>query len=295
MVAIQWDKAGQRLYETGIDHGVLYIPDNTGSYTTGYAWNGLTSVSESPSGAEANPQYADNIKYLNLVSAEEFGATIEAFTYPDAFAQCDGTAMIGGVSLAQQVRKQFGFAYRTLIGNDVVGTDFGYKIHLIYGCDAAPSEKARSTVNDSPEAATFSWEITTNPVPVTGTNPATGKPYRPTAHLTVDSTKVPADRLKQLEDALYGTNGVDPRLPTPNQVLAMFEGSVTEVKPTNPTYVPATKTITIPTQTGVVYKIDGEPVTGSKVITKDTVVTAEPANGYKFPTTTDDDWLFAFA
>lgn len=295
MVAIQWDKTGERLYETGVDHGVLYIPDAQGKYEVGYAWNGLTSVSEAPSGAESNPQYADNIKYLDLISAEEFGATIEAFTYPEAFAQCDGTAIIGGIQLAQQVRKKFGFSYRTLVGNDLVGTDYGYKIHLVYGCQAAPSEKSRSTVNDSPEAATFSWEITTSPVDVPGINPSTGKPYRQTAHLTIDSTKVTPAKLKELEDILYGTAGVDPRMPYPAEVLAMFEGDTIEVSPTPPTYSSATKTITIPTTPGVVYKIDGNPVSGSVVITEDTVVVAEPAPGYKFPSVTDDDWMFDYA
>lgn len=293
MAAIQWDKTGERLYETGVDHGVLYIPDASGAYKNGYAWNGLTSVSESPTGAESNPQYADNIKYLNLISAEEFGATIEAFTYPDEFAQCDGTALISGVSISQQARRSFGFSYRTLVGNDLVGTDYGYKIHLVYGCDAAPSEKTRSTVNDSPEAATFSWEITTNPVAVTGNNPATGKPYRPTSHLIVDSTEVDAQKLADLEAILYGTAGSDPRMPMPDEVLGMFEGTITEVKPTAPSFDAATDTITIPTVAGVVYKIDGETVTGNVVITKDTVVTATPAQGHKFPAVSDDDWVFA--
>lgn len=232
MAAIQWDKMGERLYETGVDHGVLYIPNSEGEYANGYAWNGLTSVSESPSGAEANPQYADNIKYLNLISNEEFGATIEAFTYPEEFAQCDGTALVGGVQISQQVRKQFGFSFRTLVGNDLVGTDFGYKLHLIYGCDAAPSEKTRSTVNDSPEAATFSWEITTNPVPVPGTHPTTGKPFRPTSHLIVDSAEVTAAGMKALEAVLYGTETDGPRLPMPGEVLTMLEGMV--VTPTPP-------------------------------------------------------------
>jgi hypothetical protein len=292
MAEIKWDEIGKRLYETGIDHGVLYIPNAQGEYSTGYAWNGLTAVSESPSGAEANPQYADNIKYLNLVSAEEFGATIEAFTYPEAFAQCDGTAVIGGIQISQQVRRSFGFSYRTLIGNDLVGTDFGYKIHLVYGCDAAPSEKSRSTVNDSPEAATFSWEITTNPVPVPGTNPATNKPYRPTAHITIDSTKVTPANLAAFEQILYGTSGVDARMPAPAAVMALFAGDVIEVNPTAPTYVSATKTITIPTVTGVTYTIDGSAVTGSVVITTDTVVEAMPNAGYKFPVVSDDDWVF---
>lgn len=293
MTQIQWDKAGQRLYETGIDRGVLYIPDTNGAYSTGYAWNGLTAVSESPSGAEANPQYADNIKYLNLISAEEFGATIEAFTYPEAFAQCDGTALVGGVQLAQQARRQFGFAYRTLIGNDLLGTDYGYKIHLIYGCDAAPSEKSRSTVNDSPEAATFSWEVTTNPVPVNGINPVTNKPFRPTAHITIDSTQVTPEALTALEEIIYGTSGSDPRMPTPNQVLGMFAGTLTEVEPNKPAFDEGTNTITIPTVTGVSYWIKGEEVpAGPIVITASTVVNAAPKAGFKFPNVSDDDWLY---
>ena len=229
MAVLQWDQAGDRLYETGIDRGVLYIPDVDGDYATGFAWNGLTSISESPSGAEANPQYADNIKYLNLVSAEEFGATIEAFTYPEEFAQCDGTALVGAVQIGQQTRRIFGLSYRTLIGNDLIGTDYGYKLHLIYGCQAAPSEKARSTVNDSPEAATFSWEITTNPVSVQGTNPVTQKAYRPTANIVIDSTSVvtPA-KLTELEDILYGNTTDEPRLPTPDEVLTLFGGTLFE-------------------------------------------------------------------
>lgn len=233
MAVIQWDQTGERLYETGVDHGVLYLPNAEGEYTNGYAWNGLTSVSESPSGAEANPQYADNIKYLNLISTEEFGATIEAFTYPEEFAQCDGTALVGGVQIAQQVRKSFGFSFRTLLGNDLVGTDYGYKIHLVYGCDASPSEKSRSTVNDSPEAATFSWELTTNPVPVPGTNPATNKPYRPTSHLIVDSTQVTAEGMAALEAVIYGAEATEARLPMPGEVLTMLESMT--ITPTPPT------------------------------------------------------------
>lgn len=292
MPEIKWDATGERLYETGVDHGVLFIPDNTGEYTKGYAWNGLTSVSESPSGAEANPQYADNIKYLNLISNEEFGATIEAFTYPEAFAQCDGTAVIGGVQIAQQTRKSFGFSYRSLIGNDLVGTDFGYKIHLVYGCDAAPSEKSRSTVNDSPEAATFSWELTTNPVPVEGTNPATGKPFRNTAHLIIDSTKVTDADLKAFEDILYGRDGEEPRMPSPTEVLQLLGDEATEVSVVAPTFDAPSDTVTIPSTTGISYKIGGVPVTGDRVITEQTVVTAEPAVGYKFPTGATTSWTF---
>lgn len=215
MAALTWDALGERFYETGVDHGVLYLMDETGVYANGYAWNGLTAVTESPSGAEATPQYADNIKYLNLVSAEEFSATIEAFTYPDKFGECDGSAApADGVLLGQQKRRMFGLSYRTRVGNDVDGTDLGYKIHLIYGAQAAPTEKAYSTVNDSPEPITFSWEITTTPMEVTG--------YKPTSVITVDSTKVDADALAELEELLYGAAAVTAGLPTPNEVLALF-------------------------------------------------------------------------
>jgi|SRR5690606_4771743 len=212
MVALKWDQVGERYYETGVDHGVLYLRDSDGTYSTGVAWNGLTAVTESPSGAESNPQYADNIKYLNLISAEEFGGTIEAFTYPDEFAQCDGTATpVAGVAVGQQPRKTFGLSYRTRIGNDVDGTDHGYKLHLIYGALAAPSEKAYATINDSPEAITFSWEITTTPVEVPG--------LKPTATITIDSTKVDPDGLSALEAVLYGTEEDEARLPLPEEVL----------------------------------------------------------------------------
>lgn len=215
MATLTWDATGSRLYETGVDHGVLYLLNTQGAYANGVAWNGLTAVTESPSGAEANPQYADNIKYLNLLSAEEFGCTIEAFTYPDAFAQCDGTANPSvGVSIGQQTRKTFGFAYRTKLGNDIEGSDHGYKLHLIYGALAAPSEKAYATVNDSPEALTFSWEVTTTPVDVPG--------YKPTAQLTIDSTKVDALALAELETLLYGSTNTTPELPLPAEVIALF-------------------------------------------------------------------------
>lgn len=214
MVQITWDQVGERFYETGVDRGVLYIP-TAGVYSAGYAWNGLVSVTESPSGAEPTPQYADNIKYLNLVSAEEFGATIEAYTYPDEFAQCDGTASPQeGLYVGQQERKTFGLAYRTKIGNDTDGQDHGYKLHLVYGCLAKPSEKAYSTVNDSPEAMTMSWELTTTPVAVTG--------FKPTSLLVIDSTKVGAADLTALETLLYGTALVEPALPLPDAVVALF-------------------------------------------------------------------------
>lgn len=292
MAVLQWDKAGERFYETGVDHGVLYLPDNQGAYVNGFAWNGLTSVTEAPSGAESNPQYADNIKYLNLISNEEFGGTIEAYTYPDEFAQCDGTATpTPGVAVGQQGRKTFGLSYRTKVGNDLAGQDLGYKLHLVYGALAAPSEKAYSTVNDSPEAITFSWEFTTTPAEV-GT--IAGVDYKPTATLTIDSTKVDADALSTLEEMLYGTAGTDPRLPTPAEVIAIFSGTVNEVTPVAPTYNNETHTVTVPSTTGVNYYIDGEVVTGSVVITEDTLVTARPQVGYKFPKVVDDDWLFEF-
>ncbi len=215
---LAWDSVGERLYETGVDHGVLYVPDVTGDYNTGFVWNGLVSVSESPTGAEPSPQYADNIKYLNLVSLEEFGATVEAFTYPDEFAQFDGSAEPEpGVLVGQQTRGTFGLAYRTQVGNDVAGTDLGYKLHLIYGAMAAPTEKAYGTVNESPEALTFSWELTTTPVAVTG--------YKPTASLVIDSTKVDAAKLAALEVILYGDDDtvvVEPRMPLPDEVIALF-------------------------------------------------------------------------
>jgi hypothetical protein len=219
MAVLTWDQVGDRFYETGVDHGVLYIPDETGDYNTGFAWNGLTTVTESPSGAEATPLYADNIKYLNLISAEEFGATIEAFTYPEEFAQCDGSAIVSpGLQIGQQNRKSFGLSYRTRIGNDLDGSDHGYKLHLVYGATAAPTEKAYATVNDTPEAITFSWEISTTPVSVTD--------MKPTSVITIDSTLVDPAALAELEALLYGEAATEPQLPLPDAVIALF-GTVT--------------------------------------------------------------------
>ena len=215
---IQWDGVGEKLYETGVDHGVLYVQNPDGSYPVGVAWNGLVSVTESPSGAEANPQYADNIKYLNLLSAETFGGTIEAFTYPDEFNVCDGLGEAEvGVIVGQQSRKPFGMCYRTKIGSDSAGQDAGYKLHLLYGCLVSPSEKAYQTINESPEAITFSWEFTTTPAPVTG--------FKPTATIVIDSTKVNSSDLTALEAILYGVTGspdVPGTLPLPDAVIAMF-------------------------------------------------------------------------
>lgn len=283
---ITWDNTGERLYETGVDHGVLYIPEG-GTYSTGVAWNGLSTVTESPSGAESNPVYADNIKYLNLVSVEEFGGTIEAYTYPDEFIQFDGGVVLsGGVRLAQQSRKSFGLSYRTRLGNDVDGDDYGYKIHLVYGAQASPSERAYASVNDSPEAIAFSWEFSTTPVAVTG--------HKPTSLVTIDSTKVDADDLAALELILYGSTGVEPRLPLPDEVIALFAGTATAATPTEPTFDPATGVITIPNDPEARYFVDGEEVVGTvQVADGDTVmVVAQPANGYYFEDNVDNDWSF---
>ena len=215
MSKLVWDQTGERFYETGIKNGVLYVQGENGTYPKGVAWNGLTAVTESPSGAEATALYADDIKYLNLMSNEEFGATIEAYTYPEEFAQCDGSASLGtGISIGQQARKTFGLCYRTTVGNDTDGGDFGYKIHIIYGCLAAPSEKAYATINDSPEAITFSWEITTTPVNVEG--------FKPTASIVIDSTKVTAEKLTAFEKIIYGDAEIEARLPLPDEIKTLF-------------------------------------------------------------------------
>ena len=220
MSKLIWDEAGKRTYETGVNKGVLYPQSNQGTYPKGVVWNGLTAVTESPSGAEATPLYADNIKYLNLMSAEEFGATVEAYTYPEEFAACNGeAALVEGVTIGQQKRTPFGMSYQTKIGNDV-DSELGYKIHLLYGAQAAPSEKAYATVNDSPEAITFSWEVTTTPVEVEG--------FKPTATVVIDSTKVDAEKLAALEAILYGSEDQEARLPLPNEVLQIINGTNVE-------------------------------------------------------------------
>lgn len=291
MTVLVWDQSGERLYETGVDKGVLYIPTN-GLYDTGFAWNGLTTVTESPSGAEATPLYADNIKYLNLLSVEEFGGTIEAYTYPDEFGQCDGTATPQpGVAVGQQTRKAFGLSYRTRLGNDEDGVDYGYKLHLIYAALAAPSEKAFATINDSPEAITFSWAFSTTAVPVTN--------LKPTALLIIDSTQVDGTNLATLENALYGTAGTTSRLPLPDEVIAMFSGSQTLVTPVIPTFVSTTGVITIPVVVGVTYRRadTNAVVTGTTTISgtagASLVIRATPASGlYAFTPNSDDDWSF---
>lgn len=215
MAKLKWDQTGEKLYETGTDRGVLFPMGDAGTYENGVAWNGLTAVNQSPSGAEPTPLYADNIKYLELMSNEEFGFSIEAYTYPDEFAACNGEAeLAAGVSIGQQARKAFGMTYRSIIGNDVKNNEYGYKIHLIYGAKAAPSEKAYATVNDSPEAMTLSWECTTTPVEVEG--------FKPTAYVCIDSTKVDAEKLKALEDKLYGTESEEATLPMPAELVTMF-------------------------------------------------------------------------
>lgn len=222
MAKIVWDKTGEHFYETGVKNCVLYIPTE-GVYSKGVAWNGITAITESPSGAEATALYADDIKYLNLYSVEEFGATIEAYTYPDEFAECDGSAeLVAGVKIGQQARKPFGLCYRTTIGNDTDGNDHGYKLHIIYGAMASPSEKSYNTINDSPEAVTFSWELTTTPVNVAGA--------KPTASITIDSTKVDEQKLAALEEVLYGKDGTggdhtgaaEPRLPLPDEIKTIM-------------------------------------------------------------------------
>ena len=215
MSKLVWDKTGERYYETGVKNGVLYTTDTQGVYSTGVAWNGLTAVTESPSGAEATPLYADDIKYLNLISNEDFGGTIEAYYSPDEFDECDGSAELApGVKAGQQKRKIFGLSYRTAIGNDIDGYDHGYKIHLVYGALAAPSERAYATVNDSPEAITLSWEFSTTPVAVAG--------MKPTAHLEIDSTKADDAKLEALEAILYGSEDTEPRLPLPDEIATLM-------------------------------------------------------------------------
>jgi hypothetical protein len=292
MAPLTWDQVGDKVYETGVDRGVLYLPNESGVYDAGYAWNGLVTVTESPSGAEPSAQYADNIKYLNLVSAEEFGATIEAFTYPDEFGQCDGTASPSdGVLLGQQGRKTFGLCYRTRLGNDLTGVDYGYKLHLIYGALAAPSEKAYSTINDSPEAITFSWEVATTPVPTSS--------YKPTSLIVVDSTVVASDDLSNLEEILYGTEGVDPRLPLPDEVISLFAGAITVVRLVGanaPSYNSGTHVVTLPAVVGVTWQVNGATKTSgaqpAMTTGQTSVVTAVADSGYKVEG--DEDWVFDY-
>ena len=290
MAVLTWDQSGERLYETGVDRGVLYIPTN-GVYNTGVAWNGLTAVTESPTGAEATPMYADNIKYLNLLSVEEFGGTIEAMTYPDEFAQCDGTASPEvGVYISQQTRSLFGLSYRSRLGNDISATDYGYKLHLVYGALAAPSERAYNTINDTPEAITFSWSFTTTPVSVTG--------YKNTALVTIDSSMVPSANLTAIENLLYGTAGTSARLPLPDEVIGLVDGAITVVTATTPTFVSNTGVITIPTITGVVYRRTDTNAIVTNTVTIPTVgasltISASASSGlYALSAASNDDTTF---
>lgn len=294
MAALAWDQVGERLYETGVDHGVLYMPDASGAYLDGVAWNGLTAITEKPSGADSTPLYADNIKYLNLIAAEEFGATIEAFTYPDKFAVYDGTASPSpGISLGQQSRKVFGLSYRTKLGNDLAGADFGYKLHLIYGAIASPSEKGYATINDAPAAISFSWDVTTTPVAVAN--------FKPTAQLVIDSSKVDGPTLIALELLLYGSGAISPQLPLPATVIGLFAGAILEVSTSgvnSPTYVVGTHVITLPAVTGISWKINGvtKAAGAQPAMTtgQSSLVLAVPANGYVIQAGDDNDWVFDF-
>jgi hypothetical protein len=292
MARLTWDEVGERVYETGVDHGVLYIPDESGDYTDGVAWNGLETVTETPAGAEATATYADNIKYLNLISVETFGGTIEAYTYPPEFGICDGSAVLSaGVRIAQQSRHPFGICYRTLIGNDVDGTDFAYKLHLVYGITASPSERAYATVNDTPEAISFSWAFTTIPVSVTD--------HKPTALLTINSNEVDADVLDDLLDILYGASAAA-RMPLPDEIAGMFAATITAVdmgvSANQPTYNSGTHVVTLPTVTGVTWKINGVDATpgaqAAMSVGQVSEITAHPTAGHQL--TGDTDWTYDY-
>lgn len=290
MTALVWDELAERYFETGVDRGALYIPTN-GAYDTGVAWNGLTAVTESPSGAEPTKQYADNIAYVTMMSAEQFAATIEAFTCPDEFWQFDGVAVAAsGMRLGMQKRSQFGFSFRTKKGS-AEDEDAGYILHLVYGCQASASEKAYKTINDSPEPVTFSWALTTTPVAATG--------YRPTAIVKIDSTddRVSSSALAALETILYGAVGVAPRLPLPDEVDDILGTGINLVTPVAPTYNATTDIITIPATTGVIYSVNGVDVPAGPYgpITGNTVVKARPAPTYSFTGVFVTEWLIVFS
>lgn len=291
MPELSWDQTGEKVYENGVEKGVFYTVNGAGVYNNGYAWNGLVSVTESPSGAEVNKQYADNRVYASLRSAEEFGATVEAFTYPkESIPALDGSATpTPGVALGQQGRPTFGMSYVSKIGNDL-NPDAGEKIHLIYGASANPSEKAYTTVNDSPEAATFSWELTTSPVDVGTVNAVN---YKALSTITVDTTLEDPDAVATLREFLYGTAGTDPSLPSPAAVVAMFTAATLTVTPTEPTYNGTTDVMTVPTIAGVSYYMDDELLApgAQPAFTENHMVEARPNVGYKFPPNVDTDWL----
>lgn len=287
--AIVWVRPQERFFETGVDHGVLYHQVD-GAYTDGEAWNGLTNVTAQPSGAEPNKQYADNIEYVNLLSAEQFGATIECFMAPDGFLTYDGVEKTSsGLRISGQYRRVFGFSWRSMKGN-AVNPEAGYILNFAYGCQASPSEKADNTINESPELKTFSWTLSTTAVDVAG--------RKPTAHVSIDSTDPDIDpaNLAALELILYGSPGVAPRLPLPDEIDAILSTGVTVVTPTNPTYNSATDELTIPNVAGVEYLIDGEVQDpGAQVITEDTIVTARPESGYRFGGMFVDRWFIDFS
>lgn len=298
MSKLAWGAKGQKRYQTGVDRGVLFPTDDNGDYPLGVAWNGLTTVTESPSGAESNKQYADNGVYANLKSAEEFGFTIEAFYSPPEFDECDGSAEVApGVLFGQQDRRSFGFSWRALLGNDVVGTRLGYKLHLVWGADAAPSEVANATVNDSPELGALSWECTTTAVEV-GT--LGGVEYKPVAHVTINSTRVDPTKLAALEDMIYGTVGDDPHLPTPAEVYTLFTTGVTNVDlgtyANQPSYNSGTHVVTLPAVTGVVWYVNGEETAAGALPALGVGETAEiqavADSGYNLQG--DDEWIFDY-
>ena len=289
MAVLTWDGVGEKRFETGVDHGVLYILNTTnGLYDTGVAWNGLTAVNEKPAGAAANPTFADNIKYSNLLSAETFGGTIQAYTFPPEFEACDGVdAPAAGVAVGQQDRATFGMCYRTQIGTDV-DSSAGFKLHLVYGALAAPSEKDYATINDSPAPVAFSWDF--------NCTPASFSAGKPTCLITIDSTEVDSAALSALEDFLYGTAGSSPSLPPPDSVAALFTGSITHIDLTAPTFDGA-HTITIPSETGVTYYVDGGVhAAGTQLLTtgQKKIVSAVPNAGYVFNQPFVDHWLFTF-
>lgn len=290
---LEWDKTGERIYRTGVNKGVLYQV-LAGEYVDGVAWNGLTNVTASPSGAESNKQYADNIVYLNLQSVEEFNATIEALSYPTAFEQNDGSATpTAGVYVAQQRRKPFGFCWQTRVGNDELATDYGYEINMVWGCQAAPSEKANATISDSPEPQALSWELSTTP---TNVGTVLAVEYQPTAKMTVSSIGTDPVKLAALEDILYGTVSTDPMLPLPADVILLMASALTSVTPAAPTYDNTDDMVTIPATAGVIYTLNGVVKTaGDHLITATSEVKAKPATGYKFPTPTQTQWVFTYA
>lgn len=294
MAKLEWDKIGEKVYRTGVNKGVLYQPDGAGEYTTGEAWNGLTNVTASPSGAESNKSYADNIVYANIQSVEEFGGTIEAFTYPSSFAQNDGSAVpTPGVMVGQQRRRPFGFSWQNRLGNDLLAEDYGFEINMVWGAQASPSEKADQTISDSPEPQALSWEVTTTAVSI-GT--VLGVEYKPASFMKVSSIGTDPAKLTALMDALYGTVSTPAMLPMPADVILMMASALVSATPAAPTYDSGSDEITIPGTTGVIYSINGvDKVAGDHVIAATSEVRARPATGYKFPFPTQTQWIFTFA